>query len=494
MRTRYCIRTTTFASGFLLLALPSGCADHIVAPPAITVSVSPTTVTLVAGGVQNFTATVTNDPASRGVTWRMTGCTGGVTACGSLINSLNTATTYSAPAPVPSDATIDIIATSVTDNTKSFTATTVIAAIGVSISPSSASVPAGGTQQFTATVRNDPTNNGVTWSLTGCSGGPTVCGSLTNVTNSTAIYAAPATIPPGSLGIKAASVTDNTKVFTSIVAGDIWFARAPMPTAHKFAVAAVIDSTLYVAGGCCTSLNEYNRALEAYDPATNTWVAKAQIPTLRYGSVAGVINGILYVTAGLDSTTIDAYDPATDTWTTKAATMHAFREFATGAVLNGKLYVVGGEHFTAISLRSVEAYDPVTNVWTTKAPMPISFAFGAAGVVNGVLYVAAGGVLLAYDQATDTWTTRAPVPTPRVGAVAGVVNGMFYLVGGWDQSGVTVLRTLEAYDPISNTWSTKTEMPAARAGAVAGGINSILYVAGGLLDGPALAIVEAYRP
>jgi len=87
--------------------------------------------------------------------------------------------------------------------------------ISVSIVPLTVSLLTSGSQDFTATVANDPTNSGVTWSITGCTGGPGVCGSLSNVTSTTAAYTAPATVPPSGLGITATAVADNTKSFTA---------------------------------------------------------------------------------------------------------------------------------------------------------------------------------------------------------------------------------------------------------------------------------------
>src|SRR5437879_12400226 len=73
-------------------------------------------------------------------------------------------------------------------------------AVLVSVFPSTASLLTSGSQDFTATVTNDPSNSGVTWSITGCSAGPAACGSLSNVTSTTATYTAPPTVPPGTLG------------------------------------------------------------------------------------------------------------------------------------------------------------------------------------------------------------------------------------------------------------------------------------------------------
>lgn len=93
-----------------------------------------------------------------------------------------------------------------------------VASISVTVSPPTANVPMSGSLVFTATVKNDPSNSGVAWSITGCSGGPGVCGSLSNVTSTQASYAAPATVPRRSLGVAATSVSDSTKASTATVA------------------------------------------------------------------------------------------------------------------------------------------------------------------------------------------------------------------------------------------------------------------------------------
>ena len=165
------VRTTCVAWGFVSVALVWGCGKEPVATQEISVSVLPANASLLAGGSQEFTATVANDPGTKGATWSVTGCAGGAAACGSLTNVTSTAATYAAPAPVPSDAHLSITATSVADHTKAFTATVAITTIRVSVSPASGSVAVNGTRLFAATVDNDPFNSGVTWSLTGCTGG-----------------------------------------------------------------------------------------------------------------------------------------------------------------------------------------------------------------------------------------------------------------------------------------------------------------------------------
>jgi hypothetical protein len=106
-----------------------------VAPP-IGVSLSPTNPTVTTNATQGFTATVTNDPAAKGVTWTLTQSgapCASAAVCGSVSptsGSGNTpATTYTAPATVPTPATVTITATSVADTTKSASTTITVSAI-----------------------------------------------------------------------------------------------------------------------------------------------------------------------------------------------------------------------------------------------------------------------------------------------------------------------------------------------------------------------------
>jgi hypothetical protein len=96
-------------------------------PPAIAVSITPLAQTNVdQGQTLNFTASVSNDANSQGVTWTMsgTGCTG--SACGTFTNVTTTAATYNAPATVSANITVTVQATSAADTSKSITASIVV--------------------------------------------------------------------------------------------------------------------------------------------------------------------------------------------------------------------------------------------------------------------------------------------------------------------------------------------------------------------------------
>jgi len=165
----------------------SGSATVTVAAP-VAVSISPTSVSLYTGGIQQFTAAVTGT-TNTAVTW---------TASGGTVSSSGL---YIAPGTT---GTYTVSATSVADNTKSASAIVTVTAppISVSISPSVATVVEGGAQQFTATVTGT-TNTAVTWAATG------------GTVSSTGLYTAGTTL--GVYTVTATSAADNTSSATARV-------------------------------------------------------------------------------------------------------------------------------------------------------------------------------------------------------------------------------------------------------------------------------------
>ena len=182
-------------------------------PPAIIVSVIPATpVTLQSGQSEQFTATVKNDPMNRGVTWSISN----VVCTAALCGTIDATGKYLSPATVTSNFPgIGIVATSIADPTKSASGSVTLLApspppITVIVTPGYTNVQIGQIQQFSAQVQNDPSNQGVTWSVGGylCDAG---CGTI----DQTGMYTPPTAIEGGDSEAEAAifatSVADPTK-------------------------------------------------------------------------------------------------------------------------------------------------------------------------------------------------------------------------------------------------------------------------------------------
>ncbi|MCX6595970.1 MAG: Ig-like domain-containing protein [Acidobacteria bacterium] len=145
-------------------------------PQPVTISLTPASATLNASQTQALTATVTGS-MNTNVTWSMS------PAVGTISTSGNTAV-YTAPSVLETPQTVEVVATSMAMSSATAKAIlTLVPIISVTMTPPSAKLKAGQSQQFTATVAGTP-NKGVTWSLS-----PTV-GSV----SATGIYTAPATI------------------------------------------------------------------------------------------------------------------------------------------------------------------------------------------------------------------------------------------------------------------------------------------------------------
>jgi N-acetylneuraminic acid mutarotase len=68
---------------------------------------------------------------------------------------------------------------------------------------------------------------------------------------------------------------------------------------------------------------------------------------------------------------------------------------AASTVLNGKLYVAGGQWsaddgFSGGTTASLQVYDPLTNSWSAKAPMPTVRRYAAGATAAGLVFVVTG--------------------------------------------------------------------------------------------------------
>ena len=196
---------------FAALAILHGCSQSsggsvvdATPPPLIQVTVNPPTGSVILGNTQTFAAAVTGT-ANTAVTWSVHGVPGGNATTGTITPT----GAYTAPADLPSPASVQITATSAADPTKSATAAvSIISDIVVQITPNIAGVELGALQPFSATIVSaghpDPT---LRWSISGTAC-PNQCGTVDTRGN----FTAPQILPsPASLTVIAQSVADPGK-------------------------------------------------------------------------------------------------------------------------------------------------------------------------------------------------------------------------------------------------------------------------------------------
>jgi N-acetylneuraminic acid mutarotase len=222
------------------------------------------------------------------------------------------------------------------------------------------------------------------------------------------------------------------------------------------------------------------------------------MPTARVIAGSAVVDGKIYVVGGRSvssgiSKNMEEYDPAADTWRRRAL-MPTSRQGARAATVDGIVYVIGGNTgWTETSV--VEAYDPTTDTWTRKTDIPTGRSIAATVAVDGKIYVIGGNgnggvnftfrTVEVYDPATDTWTRKADMPTARWSPAADVVDGKIYVFGGGRRYSANAFPPfdetpiVEVYDPATDTWSRASDMPTARFAHSASAVDGKIYIIGG---------------
>jgi N-acetylneuraminic acid mutarotase len=201
-------------------------------------------------------------------------------------------------------------------------------------------------------------------------------------------------------------------------ATDRWSDKPFLPDGPRAQVGVGVDSAnhlLYAVGGA-TAGPAYIAldTVEVYDPAGNggagSWTTKQHLNTPRGFPAIAAVNGKIYAVGGQKENfgvidTVEEFDPDANggfgAWTTKPSVMPHPRSNSAAAVLDGKIYIIGGE---GGGLRSgVDVYDPSLDVWITGVPMltarrTLGAAVGAAATGDGIFAIGGEGLVATVDQ------------------------------------------------------------------------------------------------
>ena len=133
-----------------------------------------------------------------------------------------------------------------------------------------------------------------------------------------------------------------------------WESRKPMAVPRNHAFAGAVNGKIYVIGGRTGHgfiLSATNTdVVEEYNPVADMWSApKERMPTARSGGGCGTDGRRIYVAGGEVTTkqlvgafrAIEAYEPATNSWTTLPS-MPMPRHGVAGAVIGNRFHLVSG--------------------------------------------------------------------------------------------------------------------------------------------------------
>ncbi|CAB1326478.1 unnamed protein product [Coregonus sp. 'balchen'] len=168
---------------------------------------------------------------------------------------------------------------------------------------------------------------------------------------------------------------------------------------------------------------------------------------------------------------VERFDSFSQYWTT-VSSLHQARSGLGVAVLEGMIYVVGGEKDSMI-FDCTERYDPVTKQWAAVASL--NFPRCGVGVCPcGWVGSEIGKTMERYDPTENKWEIIGSMAVPRYYFGCCELQGFIYVIGGISDEGME-LRSAEVYDPISRRWSALPVMVTRRAYVGVACLNNCIY-------------------
>jgi Kelch motif protein len=235
----------------------------------------------------------------------------------------------------------------------------------------------------------------------------------------------------------------------------------------------------------------------ARSPA-GSWETVTQLPQAQDELRAATIGEIVFVGSGLEPgetelglSSVDilyAFEPGTGAFR-RLPDLPRRVDHPAVVAYAGELYVAGGWHDIEPT-DAVWKYTPENSSWTELPPLGVARGAAAGAVVDGRLYVVGGsthshsgdvtptGVVEVYDFATGRWSRGPDLPTPRHHHGVAELDGRVWAVGGRGDTDVS-LDTVEVFDPSSGRWTEGPRLPFGAGGLSLDNVSGKLVAAGG---------------
>ena len=248
---------------------------------------------------------------------------------------------------------------------------------------------------------------------------------------------------------------------------DEWTPITPMPSLPNGQTRgithngiALVDDVIWIVGGRIGPALTVTDEVWLYDIKEDSWSAGPTLPFRAGGGVLGRLGRKLHYVGGFDANAacdIDVHlvydlDNTGAGWQdiTSTAALPDPRNHFGATVLDGKLYIIGGQYghdfgcptipSPGANVNSVHVYDPITNTWTQLADFPHdeSHIEPSTFALDGKIYVvggqtADGDEVNVYNVQTNTWTELTQYKLPhRILAPGARIfdNTLFVMAGG----------------------------------------------------------------
>jgi len=456
------------------------------------VTITPASASVYEGATLQFAAKVTGQ-SNQAVTWSLgQGGVGAIDGTG----------LYTAPIGT-SGGPVYVVAASQVVPTAKGSASVMILAPSVTITPASVTVAPGGTQTFAASVAGLADAH-VIWSVQEAAGGSVNNVGFYNAPQAAGFYHAVATSAADTTISASATITVTTSTGRFTPTDSMQQGRS----IHTGTLLA--DGKVLVAGGatrwdplCIGGM----AAAEIYDPAAGSFRLTGNMTAARYAHTATLLpSGEVLITGGYGSgfdcedlgesaqSSAELYNPSTGSFAA-IGTMAQVRAGHTATLLqNGKVLVVGGgseggsPYSTGVTSATAELYDPVTHQFAFTGSMATPRAWHSATllpngdvlIVGGIDAVTSQSATTAataeiYDTAAGVFTVTGSMANGRRGHTATLLtDGRVLIAGGND------LATAELYDYKTGSFSPTGVIGIQRSGHTATLLPSgMVLIAGG---------------
>lgn len=251
------------------------------------------------------------------------------------------------------------------------------------------------------------------------------------------------------------------------------------------------------------------KAVEFYNPETNTWTSKGETPMEIHHFQAVVIDDAVYILGAMTGRYpkelpiphIWIYYPDTDTWKKGADIPTDRQRGGAGTVLyKGKIYTAGGIKFghTSGTTNMFDCYDPKTDEWTVLTDAPHIRDHFPAIMANNKMYCIGGrntsvhypknfGAFFSatipevdyYDFEAKKWfTIEAPLPYPTAAGGLVQLDSCLVYMGG-EGSQLQAYNQTQCLNLNTHAWSQLSPLTIGRHGSGAILHNDCIYKVAG---------------
>jgi N-acetylneuraminic acid mutarotase len=255
------------------------------------------------------------------------------------------------------------------------------------------------------------------------------------------------------------------------------------------------------------------RKVHVYDMITKTWKQLASLPSSAAGNHFGVasdgqniyvLGGQVENTYGKGTNTTWKYNIANNSWSQFVSLPEV--RFGGGAffVADGWLHMVGGDKADRETPTTTHWAIKLSNTsagWQTRTPIPLAGDHMAHASVNGKVYILGGehghhglgaddengyiqhNYTFEYNPANDSWKRKSDklVATSHLEGNTLVINGKIVMIGGLlTGGGNNMMSKVHVYDPEADKWTLlPTRYPKRILGSESGYLNGKIYIVDG---------------